>query len=263
MEPRASCMLVKHPACQTTSPTPDPTKLKTYSSASSRPTSLLMSFNKRRRWWRRRPFSITHSPRNYRETVWIQALNSALLHPHPFTVCGPSKFSSRGSVFHGYVSVECCLPGLLRLDAGGGNAFSRFKVTCSFRLFVMDPGFVWLEHVSWLTSSAVQGEATALPKPLRVVERNSRLFCRVHLCGLTWILVTLTQFHTSYFIRVVLVRGGHGTWAARISNQWLACQAGDSGLFGSAVKQTGCSELCTPCTLLPCAKDTRATLRNP
>lgn len=51
--------------------------------------------------------------------------------------------------------------------------------------FVMNPQFIWLEHISLLTSSAGQGAATALPKPLRVMERNNRLLRRVHLCDLT------------------------------------------------------------------------------
>lgn len=104
--------------------------------------------------------------------------------------------------------------------------------------FVMNPQFIWLEHISLLTSSAGQGAATALPKPLRVMERNNRLLRRVHLCDLTWILVTLTQFHTSYFIHLVWARGGHGMWATGISNQWLTFQAGDSGLFWSCLRQT-------------------------
>lgn len=92
------------------------------------------------------------------------------------------------------------------------------------QLFITKPRFIWFEHISYLTSSAVWGAAADLPKPLEVVERNSRLLCRVHLRDLTWILVTLTQFHTSYFIHLVLVRGGHGKWVSRISNQWLTFQ---------------------------------------
>lgn len=48
---------------------------------------------------------------------------SPLLHPHPFTICGPSKFSFRGSVSHDHVSGEWCLSSLLWLDAEGKCIF--------------------------------------------------------------------------------------------------------------------------------------------
>lgn len=50
---------------------------------------------------------------------------SPLLHPHPFTICGPSKFSSRGSVSHDHVSGEWCLSSLLWLDAEEGKCIFK------------------------------------------------------------------------------------------------------------------------------------------
>lgn len=44
------------------------------------------------------------------------------------------------------------------------------------QLFIMKPGFIWLEHVSYLTSSAVQGTATALRNHSRSWKEKAGFF---------------------------------------------------------------------------------------
>lgn len=106
------------------------------------------------------------------------------------------------------------------------NAFSRLKVRWVF----FSPTFhhearVYLVGACFLPDIiCCARRSRCSPKPLEVMERKSGLLCWVHLRDLTWILVTLTQFHTSYFIHLVLVRGGHGKWVTRISNQRLTFQ---------------------------------------
>lgn len=127
----------KHSANWATSPAYDSTKLKICPSASTGPKFLLAGFNKIP------DSSLSYQvpfPRNNRKIAWRWNIGLGSVVLFFILTCWPSVGLQRLALvalcsLTVWVSVGYRLSGLLWLDAEGGNAFSRFKITCFFPHF--------------------------------------------------------------------------------------------------------------------------------